>query len=147
MLYVFNTFKIWTVLLLSLIVLLVVLLLDRPADSEIDDALGASDKCVILSDSVEIVDTASDHIINSRELESTLSITESNDSSPDIDLSPIVPSIAKNLEAERGPFAPSEALKVQESFKVDPPCGRLGRPGKLSVEYLILPCLFLRGVI
>ena len=130
MLYVYSAFKIWIVVLLSLFVLLVFLLLQRLAYTKIDNTLLASDKYVILSDSIEIADTASSSIINSRELDSTLSIAELNDSSPIIDLSPIEPSIEENSGAGLGPFAPSEALKVQESFKVDPPMRSIGQDWK-----------------
>ena len=58
------------------------------------------------------------------------SIAELDVAAPVIDLSPIALSIAKNLEAGQGPFAPSEALKVQESFKVDPPMRSIGQDWK-----------------
>lgn len=130
MLYVFSAFKIWTVVLLLLVLLSVILFFQRPADTDIDDALVDSDKYVILSDSIQTVETDSSGIINTRELESTLSIAELDVAVPATDPSLITPSIEEKLEAGQGPFAPSEALKVQESFKVDPPMRSIGQDWK-----------------
>jgi hypothetical protein len=53
-----------------------------------------------------------------------------HESAPIIDLSPIAPPIEENSGAGLGPFAPSEALKVQESFKVEPPMQSIGQEWK-----------------
>ena len=121
-------------LLISVFVLLVGLLLKRPAKTEIKGAVGADNKDTIPSKSIEIVDTESDSVGKSSEQEVTPSITELDVAAPVVNLSPTVPSIDENSGARVGPFAPSDALKVQESFKVDPPMRSIGQDWKTGGE-------------
>ena len=120
------------VLLISVLVPLVGLLLKRPADTEINGVPVDKNQIVKLSDSIEIVNTESDNVGKSSEQEVTLSISELGVVFPVIGSSPRAPSIDENSKAGSGPFAPSDALKIQESFKVDPPMRSIGQDWKLG---------------
>ena len=130
MLYVLSTFKIWTVVLLSLVVLLVGLLLQRPTGTEINCAVVAHNKGAVPINSIEIVDIYQDSVGEPSKQEVMPPIAELDVAAPVIDPSLITPSIEENSGAGQGPFAPSEALKVQESFKVDPPMQLIGQDWK-----------------
>lgn len=127
---IFSSTIIRIVLLISVFVLLVGLLLHRPADTETKGAVGANNKGVIPSDSIEIIDKDYDSVGESSKQEVMPSIAELDVAAPVIDPSLITPSIEENSGAGLGPFAPSEALKVQESFKVDPPMRSIGQDWK-----------------
>ena len=126
----FSSTIIRTVLLISVFVLIVALVLQRPADTEINSAVVANNKGVIPSDSIEIVDIYQDSVGESSKQEVMPPITELDVAAPVIGPSLITPSIEENSGAGLGPFAPSEALKVQESFKVDPPMRSIGQDWK-----------------
>ena len=130
MLYVLSTFKICTVVLLSLVILLVGLLLQRPTGTEINCAVVAHNKGAVPSNSIEIVDIYQDSVGELSKQEVMPPIAELDVAAPVIDPSLITPSIEENSGAGLGPFAPSEALKVQESFKVDPPMRSIGQDWK-----------------
>tara|TARA_B100001093_G_C26729209_1_gene971415 strand:+ start:318 stop:1097 length:780 start_codon:yes stop_codon:yes gene_type:complete len=127
---IFSSSIIRAILLLSFVVLLAGLLIQRSADTEIKGAVGATKKDAIPSDSIKIVDTVGDSVGKSYDQEITLSTAELDDTASVIDLPPVAPSIEENSGVGLGPFAPSEALKVQESFKVDPPMRLIGQDWK-----------------
>lgn len=118
------------ILLISFVVLVAGLLLLRFEDTELDGDLIVNDKVAIPSDSIGIVDAGGEDIGKSSDQEITLSTAELDGIASVIDLPPKAPSTTKNSEAGSGPFAPTEALKVQESFKVEPPMQSIGQNWK-----------------
>ena len=126
----FSSTVIRTVLLISVFVLIVVLVLQRSADTEIKGAVVANNKGAVPSNSIEIIDIDQDSVGESSEQKVIPSISELDVAAPVIDHSLVTPSIEEKSGEGLGPFAPSEALKVQESFKVDPPMRSIGQDWK-----------------
>jgi len=113
-----NTFKIWIVLLLLLVVLIASLLLQRSSES----AVRVNPQEEATSEQTENENTDESNVREDAIFEDTKEKSLMGED-------PTIVAITKKPE-DRGPFAPSEALNVQETFKVDPPMQSLGEDWK-----------------
>ena len=112
--------KIWVVLGLLIVVILIFLLAQKLPSVESEAQHEAFDQ-VIKTDVAEPLP----------ELETEPDVAEPlPEPEPEPDVAEPEPEPSKSKSESSGPFAPTEALKVQESFKVDPPMRSIGQDWK-----------------
>ena len=117
---VFSTVKLWVFILLLLVMALIWLIATKSSLSESEAQHEAVDQ-VLKTDVAELLP----------ELEPEPDVAEPlPELKPEPDVAEAEPEPSKSKPASSGPFAPTEALKVQESFKVEPPLQSIGQNWK-----------------
>ena len=117
---VFNMFKIWVFLLLLLVIILIWLIATKSSLAEFEAQLEAVDQVLKTDVSKSLPEPVSKPVEDEPVPE-----PESEPDAVEPELEP-----SKSKPGSSGPFAPSEGLKVQESFKVDPPMWSIGQDWK-----------------